>query len=471
MKKLLFALFLPAVIYAQVGIGTTAPSASSALDITSTTSGLLAPRMTAAQKTAIASPATGLLIYQTDGTAGFYYYNGSAWVTFGGGTSWGLTGNTGTTPATNFLGTTDAQDLVVKANNTEAIRVKNGGNIGIGTTTPTTKLQVETAPAATLPFLDGFEDNTITPFTTSGTGGNWVTTNAAGEYNVGSFGAKSGNGIDSTVSTLELAVTVPTGGSPFSFNYRVDSESGYDYLRFYVDGVQQGSSWSGTVAWATYSGTLLAGDRVLSWVYSKDSSSSTGLDRAFIDQVSITNTTIPNPPIRIVDGSQASGRLLISDASGNATWQAITNSSISDISSIGSIQGMVIPTCNNYSINDTDYFYTTIKGVSTKVTWTILNKQTKSSAVTISGSSVALAPINAEKLQVRYDFLPQLPFNPLGILCSGYNDSGHPDIFLINDVLTSQTSITVNISRADLFVGDTTPCWAGDFYFDLVMTN
>ena len=56
------------------------PDASAALDITSTTGGLLVPRMTETQRDAISSPAaTGLMIYQTDGTAGFYYYNGSSW--------------------------------------------------------------------------------------------------------------------------------------------------------------------------------------------------------------------------------------------------------------------------------------------------------------------------------------------------------------------------------------------------------
>ena len=40
--------------------------------------------MTLAQKTAIASPATGLLVFQTDGTAGFYYFNGTAWTAIGG---------------------------------------------------------------------------------------------------------------------------------------------------------------------------------------------------------------------------------------------------------------------------------------------------------------------------------------------------------------------------------------------------
>ena len=75
----LAAVVLTATTYAQVGIGTTTPDASSALDITSTTKGLLIPRMTNVQRDAISSPANGLMIYQTDGTVGFYYYNGSSW--------------------------------------------------------------------------------------------------------------------------------------------------------------------------------------------------------------------------------------------------------------------------------------------------------------------------------------------------------------------------------------------------------
>ena len=71
-----------ALSYAQVGINIATPHTSSALDITSTTGGLLVPRMTEAQRDDINSPsnpATGLMIYQTDGTVGFYYYNGSSW--------------------------------------------------------------------------------------------------------------------------------------------------------------------------------------------------------------------------------------------------------------------------------------------------------------------------------------------------------------------------------------------------------
>lgn len=67
---------------AQVGIGTTNPHASAALEISSTNKGILVPRMSQGNRPA--SPATGLLIYQTDNTPGFYVYNGIGWVAVSG---------------------------------------------------------------------------------------------------------------------------------------------------------------------------------------------------------------------------------------------------------------------------------------------------------------------------------------------------------------------------------------------------
>lgn len=75
----------------NVGINTTTPDASAVLDVTSSTQGMLVPRMTAAQKTAIVSPAPALMIYQTDATKGFYYNSGTAtvpvWSAFGAATA------------------------------------------------------------------------------------------------------------------------------------------------------------------------------------------------------------------------------------------------------------------------------------------------------------------------------------------------------------------------------------------------
>lgn len=57
----------------------TPPDPSAMLDVTSTTKGMLIPRMTSIEKLAISSPALGLLVFQTDETSGFYFWNGTAW--------------------------------------------------------------------------------------------------------------------------------------------------------------------------------------------------------------------------------------------------------------------------------------------------------------------------------------------------------------------------------------------------------
>jgi uncharacterized protein (TIGR02145 family) len=73
--------------HAQVGIGTSSPNASAALEVTSTNTGFLPPRMTEAQRNNINAPATGLMVYCTNcGTDGeLQVYNGSAWTNLVGG--------------------------------------------------------------------------------------------------------------------------------------------------------------------------------------------------------------------------------------------------------------------------------------------------------------------------------------------------------------------------------------------------
>lgn len=78
-KYLLFiGMCMAMQLHAQTGIGTTTPNASAKLEVAATDKGFLAPRMTAAQKTAISLPATGLLVYQTDAPTGFYVNTGTA---------------------------------------------------------------------------------------------------------------------------------------------------------------------------------------------------------------------------------------------------------------------------------------------------------------------------------------------------------------------------------------------------------
>src|SRR5688572_5868765 len=102
----------------HVGIGTLEPDAAAILDLTSTTAGFLTPRMTTAQRNAIAAPTNGLLIYNTDNNS-FEHYIGapvSDWTTMLSDYNvamqvWLTGGNPGTTAGLNYLGTTDDEPL------------------------------------------------------------------------------------------------------------------------------------------------------------------------------------------------------------------------------------------------------------------------------------------------------------------------------------------------------------------------
>lgn len=201
----------------------TAAVASAMLDITSTASGLLIPRMTAAQRAAIASPATSLLVYQTDaGTMGigFYFYNGATWVplgTFNG--DWGLSGNAGTSVATNYLGTSDAVDFAIRANATERMRIISAGNILFGRTTTlyTTDL-FEVQGTATFPdAINGYTAQTNSSALygeATGTGGTGAIGYSSSATGFGVF-AQSGtaNGTGAFAAGNNIAGTYLTNGS------------------------------------------------------------------------------------------------------------------------------------------------------------------------------------------------------------------------------------------------------------------
>ena len=89
----LLAIIFTSNIYAQVGIGTTSPNSSSALDINSTTKGLLLPRMTASQRDSVVSPVAGLIIWCSDCNVSgeLQVFNGTVWFNMDGSASNPLT--------------------------------------------------------------------------------------------------------------------------------------------------------------------------------------------------------------------------------------------------------------------------------------------------------------------------------------------------------------------------------------------
>lgn len=115
----------------------------------------------------------------------------------------------------------------------------------------------------------------------NGGNANWTITNA--NPFEGEFSARSGDISSNQQSELLVPYNVLTSDS-ISFYFKVSSEEGYDYLRFYIDNTEKGE-WSGTMDWSRASFPVQNGNHTFKWVYSKDVSLDAGEDAAWIDYI------------------------------------------------------------------------------------------------------------------------------------------------------------------------------------------
>lgn len=148
-----------------------------------------------------------------------------------------------------------------------------------------------------------------TGFTWStGTAAWFRTTTAANTYD-GVDAAESANISHGESTTMETTIVGP---GTMTFWWKVSSESGYDFLRFYLNDVEQTGSLakiSGTVAWVQKTVSIPSGTNVVKWVYDKDGSVDTGSDTAWVDQVVYTPTAQPEIAVEqpvgtgLVDGT------------------------------------------------------------------------------------------------------------------------------------------------------------------------
>jgi len=149
-------------------------------------------------------------------------------------------------------------------------------------------------------FVEGFEtaDFSKMPWQHSGDA-SWVVTSQ--RYFLGAYSAQAG-AIDNDESTT-LRVTLECVSGNISFYRKVSSESGYDYLKFYVDGLEEGN-WSGQEDWAQTSLPVEAGIRTFQWTYLKDSSASADDDTARIDDIvfPVDCDIEPGPPTSAQQG-------------------------------------------------------------------------------------------------------------------------------------------------------------------------
>lgn len=265
---ILFSIFnLSEVLSQGVGIGTESftPAEGALLELRSTSSGFLMPRMTRDQRDEITTPTEGLVIYQTDGIAGFYYYNGFEWAAMGG----------------DDLGNHNAVSRVVMNDNIianvpggDGIRISDAGNVAIGPSAepPAQRLQVSGGnvaitssggnsyglrlqnPAATFntTLKAGAQtaDITYTLPTSAPTNGQVLNSDASGNMGWTSVSAMlgsvttavNGNGTDQTVSSTSYGdvnqmslAAMPAGTYIVQFNAEVSTSNSNTSGQFIIN--------------------------------------------------------------------------------------------------------------------------------------------------------------------------------------------------------------------------------------------
>ena len=141
-------------------------------------------------------------------------------------------------------------------------------------------------------YTDNYETGQFASIGYSNSGdASWSVTDTTSGF--GKYSARSGKVVDGQFSGLKLQTTVRAGIG--SFDFKVSSEEGWDWLEFYIDGKLL-SRWSGEQDWSPYGFSVPAGFHTFEWRYSKDVARSAGSDAAFIDNILL-------PRIPAVDAS------------------------------------------------------------------------------------------------------------------------------------------------------------------------
>ena len=257
------------------------------------------------------------------------------------------------------------------------VTFKNNANIRIGTTTPTEKLEVNgKTKTTTLQMTSGAGENKILQSDASGNG-SWTNQSTIAAANEPWYGTDNNNGATSNNEDIYQMGKVGIGtNSPITqlqVNGGATNKNGIS-VRGNADWDALTLAHDGSVAYINASGV----ENGIA-IRTNDFTSGNAISNSYTEQVRILNngnvgigtnsptTTLhvrstTSPALRIVDGNQGNGKILTSDASGNATWQD------NNLPMISAFQGMVIPICANVSTNSTGSFVTPINDYDIHIT-------------------------------------------------------------------------------------------------------
>lgn len=159
---------------------------------------------------------------------------------------------------------------------------------------------------------EGFETGNFSAFLWNNTSPIPWTVQSSQKFS-GTYAAKAGAIGNSGSTTLSLTLNVTSAGT-LSFYYKVSSEGGLDYLRFYLDGSQQ-TYWSGEAGWSTQSYSIGTGIHTFAWTYTKNASGTSGSDTAWLDHIIFPPYTAYYPQPENLAATGCNGYV-------NLSWQA-----------------------------------------------------------------------------------------------------------------------------------------------------
>ncbi len=193
---------------------------------------------------------------------------------------WGCTSRNGSTTVEHCTVTAESTTMNIAVDGQYTL---SGATFSISVNAVSMAASTCIASGYTFLHCFDFEGAPSLPFVSSGNAA-WSIDNTNPAVS-GTQSYRSGTIIDSQTSCFSY--TPPEASTFVSFNRKVSSEQYHDLLLFYIDDVLQPLVWSGTVSWERVIFNTVSGTHTYKWCYSKNSTTSSGSDSAWVDDIGI----------------------------------------------------------------------------------------------------------------------------------------------------------------------------------------